>query len=186
MRSNMKRLIGVLAIVLIVAGIGMTQNRTVTLANFTRQPMRLTCDTTETINVNIDTVKAVKGLELGRIIQFIIRVDSVVSNSDSVGYRASDSSYFRFKVQSSFGDLPNMFWSSICSVTTGSSGADTGTWVMEKVMLLVADTAVAPASMCGENYRVIGSMVDSTSSPVAADKEKEVRLYGSVQVAIRE
>lgn len=184
----MKRLIGVLAVIAITASIALAWrgNRTVTLLDATSKPFKLILDTTQAVNDTVIYFDEVKEIELGRIYQFIIQIDSVKSQSSATGEAASDSTAFRLKVQSRHTFLSNYFWSDICSVSTGGSGVDTATTVIEKVVLAVGDTAVAPAAMIGTSLRAVGLIIDSTSNAIGTDSVKIVEVYGSVEVAVRQ
>lgn len=184
----MKRIIGILAIVLMVAVVAVAwqTNRTITLLDATQKPFKLYCDTTQAINDTVITFNEVKEIALSRIYQYIFQIDSVKSQSAETGETGGDSTLFRLKVRSRHTNLSNYFWTDICSVTTGSSGADTITLVVEKVMLAVGDTAIAPAANVGTVMQVVATIIDSTTTPIGTDTAKVVEVYGSVEVVARQ
>ena len=184
MKKRTIALLTTLAVALAIAvGIAGEANKTYRLVDFSQNPLALKCDTTQAINDTVLTSVTVV-VPLGRIYQFIFNIDSTKSQSTATGEKASDSTYYKFKVQSRFGYVSNAFWADICSLTTGSSGADTGTFIMEKVLFLAADTTT-DAGRIGDNFRIITTLVDSMTSAVGTDSCKVDRVYGSLQVAVR-
>lgn len=171
-------------IVFAVALIAGEANKVYTIGDFSKNPLALKCDTTQAINDTIYNGEPLRGVPLGRLYQFIIQIDSTKSQSTATGEKASDSSYFRVKIQSRAGELSNYFWADVCSVTTGSSGADTGTFITERFLNLAADTTTN-ANLAWDQFRYVITMVDSMTSAVGTDSCKIDRIWGSVQVAIR-
>lgn len=185
MRKRTIALLTVLAVVLAVAIAIGEGNKVYTLYNFSGTPLQLKCDTTQAVNDTVHTSTPVAPVELGRIYQFIVQIDSVASQSTSTALKASDSTSYQIKVQSRFGELANYFWNDVFAIATGGTGADTGTWIVEKVLFLAADTTTG-AGLIGDQLRVVVTITDSMTSAIAAGTPKRDRVYGSVQVAVRE
>lgn len=180
-----KTLYALIALCVVAAALSAGEaNRVYILGDFSVNPLKLKCDTTQAINDTIYTGTIVTGVPLGRLYQFILQIDSTKSQSSATGKKASDSTWYRVKVQSRFGEMPNFFWNDICSLTTGSTGADTGTFIMEKFMNLAADTAT-DVNRIGDQFRYVITITDSMTSPVGTDTCKVDRVYGSAQMTVR-